>query len=170
MCQAKPPGEHLARYLDAYIAASCPAAQMAAVLGDLVVIARQQIILDGARCARAARTRRCGDRYAADADRPADEPWARTSDRSVRPACKRGLVLTVTRLVAGGWQAVVEGPRVTELLHRVIQALGQLRTWLLDELVIPSEVTRRSRSRSQDPYTTSADANAGGMLTYGPRS
>lgn len=45
---------------------------------------------------------------------PADEPWARTSDRDVWRAHKSGLVLTVTRLTGGGWQAIVEGPGVTE--------------------------------------------------------
>ena len=45
---------------------------------------------------------------------PADEPWARTSDRSVWRAYKDGLMLTVTHLIGGGWQAVVEGPGVTE--------------------------------------------------------
>ena len=53
-------------------------------------------------------------RHAAGADRPGDEPWARTSDRSVWRAYKGGLTLTVTRLVGGGFQAVVEGPGVTE--------------------------------------------------------
>jgi hypothetical protein len=45
---------------------------------------------------------------------PADEPWARTSDRSVWRAYKGGLMLTVTHLIGGGWQAVVDGPGVTE--------------------------------------------------------
>jgi len=46
---------------------------------------------------------------------PADEPWARTSDRSVWRARKSGLVLTVTHLVgARGWVAEVEGPGVSE--------------------------------------------------------
>ena len=46
---------------------------------------------------------------------PADEPWARTSDRSVWRAYKGGLVLTVTRVAGGsGWQATVESPNVTE--------------------------------------------------------
>jgi hypothetical protein len=46
---------------------------------------------------------------------PADEPWARTSDRDVWRACKGGLVLTVTRVADGsGWQAMVESPDVTE--------------------------------------------------------
>ena len=45
---------------------------------------------------------------------PADEPWARTSDRKVWRAYKNGLVLTVTHLVGGGWQATVEGPDVSE--------------------------------------------------------
>ena len=46
---------------------------------------------------------------------PADQPWARTSDRAVWRACKSGLVLTVTHLVgARGWVAEVEGPGVSE--------------------------------------------------------
>ncbi len=46
---------------------------------------------------------------------PADEPWARTSDRSVWHAYRNGLVLTVTRVADGsGWQATVESPNVTE--------------------------------------------------------
>jgi hypothetical protein len=47
--------------------------------------------------------------------RPADEPWARTSDRNVWRAYKSGLVLTVTRVADGsGWQATVESPNVAE--------------------------------------------------------
>jgi len=53
-------------------------------------------------------------RHAAGAGRPGDEPWTRTSDRSVWRAYKSGLVLTVTNVIGGGWQAVVEGPGVTE--------------------------------------------------------
>ena len=46
---------------------------------------------------------------------PADEPWARTSDRNVWRAYRNGLVLTVTRLAGGsGWQATVESPGTTE--------------------------------------------------------
>jgi len=48
-CQAKPPGDHLARYLDAYTAGELSRAYMAAVLGELVVITRCQVIPDGAR-------------------------------------------------------------------------------------------------------------------------
>jgi hypothetical protein len=44
----------------------------------------------------------------------ADEPWARTSDRSVWRAYRNGLVLTVTRQGGGGWLATIEGPNVTE--------------------------------------------------------
>ena len=48
-------------------------------------------------------------------DGHADEPWARTSDRSVWRAGRRGLTLTVTHLVgARGWVAEVEGPGVFE--------------------------------------------------------
>jgi hypothetical protein len=43
---------------------------------------------------------------------PADQPWARTSDRNVWRAHKSGLTLTVTRLAAGGWQADIEGTGV----------------------------------------------------------
>ena len=47
--------------------------------------------------------------------RPADEPWARTSDRNVWRAYRNGFVLTVTRAADGtGWQATVESPDVTE--------------------------------------------------------
>jgi hypothetical protein len=53
-------------------------------------------------------------RHAAGAGCPADEPWARTSDRAVWRAYKSGLVLTVTHVIGGGWQPVVEGPGVTE--------------------------------------------------------
>ena len=53
-------------------------------------------------------------RHAAGQD-PADEPWARTSDRNVWRAYKGGLVLTVTRVADGsGWTATVESPSVTE--------------------------------------------------------
>ena len=46
---------------------------------------------------------------------PADEPWARTSDRNVWRAYKGGLVLTVTRVADGsGWTATVESPNTTE--------------------------------------------------------
>jgi hypothetical protein len=46
---------------------------------------------------------------------PPDEPWARTSDRSVWRAHKGGLTLTVTHLVgAHGWVAEVEGPGVSK--------------------------------------------------------
>jgi hypothetical protein len=48
-CQRKPPGDHLARYLDAYTAGQLTRAYMAAVVGELVVITRWRIIEDGAR-------------------------------------------------------------------------------------------------------------------------
>ncbi len=42
---------------------------------------------------------------------PADEPWARTSDRAVWRAYKGGLVLTVTLVVDGsGWTATGKAP------------------------------------------------------------
>jgi hypothetical protein len=47
-CQAKPAGDHLARYLDAYTAGELTRAYMAAVLGELVVITRWRIVPDGA--------------------------------------------------------------------------------------------------------------------------
>jgi hypothetical protein len=48
-CQAKPPGDHLARYLDAYTAGQLSRAYMAAVVGELVVIDRAVIVPGGAR-------------------------------------------------------------------------------------------------------------------------
>ena len=53
-------------------------------------------------------------RHAAGAARSNDEPWARTSDRAVWRAYKLSLVLTVTRVAGGGWQATIEGPGITE--------------------------------------------------------
>jgi hypothetical protein len=48
-CQRKPPGEHLACYLDAYTAGQLSREYMAAVVGELVVIAHSAIVPDGAR-------------------------------------------------------------------------------------------------------------------------
>jgi hypothetical protein len=48
-CQAKPAGNHLARYLDVYTAGRLPRAYMAAVVGELVVVDRAVIVVDGAR-------------------------------------------------------------------------------------------------------------------------
>lgn len=53
-------------------------------------------------------------KHAAGASNPGDEPWARTSDRSVWRAYRNGLTLTVTHMVgARGWVAAVEGPGVS---------------------------------------------------------
>ena len=62
---------------------------------------------------------------------PADEPWARTSDRNVRQAYKAGLVLTVTHLVTGGWQAVIEGPGV-DRRSPVLGSRGAAQAWADD--------------------------------------
>jgi hypothetical protein len=43
-CQAKPPGDHLARYLDAYTAGQLTREYMAAVLDELVVITRWRVV------------------------------------------------------------------------------------------------------------------------------
>jgi hypothetical protein len=48
-CQAKPAGDHLARYLDAYTAGQLTREYMRVVLGELVVIDRAVIVPDGAR-------------------------------------------------------------------------------------------------------------------------
>jgi hypothetical protein len=48
-CQAKPEGDHLARYLDAYTAGDLTREYLAAVLAELVVIARWRIVPGGAR-------------------------------------------------------------------------------------------------------------------------
>ena len=47
-CQRKPSGDHLARYLDAYTAGQLTRVYLAAVLGELVVIADQAIVTGGA--------------------------------------------------------------------------------------------------------------------------
>ena len=59
---------------------------------------------------------------------PADQPWARTSDRSVWRAYKSGLTLTVTHLVTGGWQADIEGPGVTRR-SPVLGSGGAAQAW-----------------------------------------
>jgi hypothetical protein len=48
-CQAKPEGDHLARYLGAYTAGQLSCAYMAAVVGELVVIDHAVIVPGGAR-------------------------------------------------------------------------------------------------------------------------
>jgi hypothetical protein len=62
---------------------------------------------------------------------PADEPWARTGDKAVWKACKGGLMLTVTHLVTGGWQAVIEGPGVTRR-SPVLGSRGAAQAWADD--------------------------------------
>jgi len=47
-CQLDPSGDHLARYLDAYTAGRLTREFMAAVLGELVVVASWRIVPDGA--------------------------------------------------------------------------------------------------------------------------
>jgi hypothetical protein len=46
-CQAAPPADHLARYLDAFTAGQLTRAYMAMVLGELVVIHHAAIIQGG---------------------------------------------------------------------------------------------------------------------------
>jgi hypothetical protein len=48
-CQAKPEADHLARFLDAYVAGKLSRAYLAAVVGELVVIDRCVMIPAGAR-------------------------------------------------------------------------------------------------------------------------
>jgi hypothetical protein len=43
-CQAKPEADHLARFLDAYVAGKLSRAYLAAVVGELVVIDRAVMI------------------------------------------------------------------------------------------------------------------------------
>lgn len=59
---------------------------------------------------------------------PGDSPWARTSDRHVWRAHKRGLVLTVTRLAGGGWHAA-EGPGVTERSPMPFRTRKHAQSW-----------------------------------------
>ena len=62
---------------------------------------------------------------------PADQPWTRTSDRSVWRAYKNDLMLTVTHLVTGGWQAVIEGPGVTRR-SPLLGSRGAAQAWADD--------------------------------------
>jgi hypothetical protein len=48
-CQAKPEADHLARFLDAYVAGKLSRAYLAAVAGELVVIDRAALVPAGAR-------------------------------------------------------------------------------------------------------------------------
>jgi hypothetical protein len=59
---------------------------------------------------------------------PADQPWARTSDRHVWRAYRNGLTLTVTNLVTGGWQADIEGPGVTRR-SPLLGSRGAAQAW-----------------------------------------
>lgn len=62
---------------------------------------------------------------------PADQPWTRTSDRSVWRAYKNGLMLTATHLVTGGWQAIIEGPDVTRR-SPLLGSRGAAQAWADD--------------------------------------
>jgi hypothetical protein len=62
---------------------------------------------------------------------PADQPWPRTSDKAVWRAYKSGLVLTVTHLVTGGWQADIEGLGVTRR-SPVLGSRGAAQAWADD--------------------------------------
>ena len=59
-------------------------------------------------------------RHEAGSGPPGDEPWARTSDRHVWRAYKRGLVLTVSFQAQDHWVATVEG----EGIYRAITRAG----------------------------------------------
>jgi hypothetical protein len=62
---------------------------------------------------------------------PADQPWARTSDRNVWRAYKSGLMLTVTHLAGGGWRADIEGPGVTRR-SPLLGSRGAAQAWADD--------------------------------------
>ena len=62
---------------------------------------------------------------------PGDSGWERTADRDVWRAHKNGLTLTVTRLVTGGWQAVIEGPGV-DRRSPVLGSRGAAQAWADD--------------------------------------
>jgi hypothetical protein len=67
----------------------------------------------------------------AEGRQPGDEPWARTSDHNVWRAYKNGLTLTVTRLAAGSWQAVIEGPGV-DRRSPLLGSRGAAQAWADD--------------------------------------
>ena len=73
--------------------------------------------------------RRNPDDFPGRAGRPEDEPWTRTPDRAVWRAYKGGLVLTVTRLAGGGWQATVEGPGITERSPMPFRTRKRAQAW-----------------------------------------
>ena len=68
-------------------------------------------------------------RHEAGSGQPEDEPWGRTPYWAVWRAYQRGLVLTVTRLVGGGWQATVEGPGVTERAPMPFRTRKRAQAW-----------------------------------------
>lgn len=72
---------------------------------------------------------RAGDDFPRPAGHPEDEPWTRMPDRAVWRAYKGGLVLTVTRLAGGGWQAAVEGPGVTERSPMPFRTRKRAQAW-----------------------------------------
>jgi hypothetical protein len=73
--------------------------------------------------------RRNPDHFPGSAGRPEDAPWTRTPDRAVWRAYKGGLVLTVTRLAGGGWQATVEGPGITERSPMPFRTRKHAQAW-----------------------------------------
>ena len=69
------------------------------------------------------------DDFPGPAGHPEDEPWTRTPDRAVWRAYKGGLVLTLTRLAGGGWQATIEGPGVTERSPMLFRTHKGAQAW-----------------------------------------
>ena len=58
---------------------------------------------------------------------PGDSPWARTSDRHVGRAYKRGLVLTVSFQAQDHWVATVEGEGTYERSPAIATRLSAQR-------------------------------------------
>ena len=73
--------------------------------------------------------KRAGNGFPGPAGHPEDAPWTRTPDRAVWRAYKGGMVLTVTRLAGGGWQATVEGPGVTERFPMPFRTRKHAQAW-----------------------------------------
>lgn len=72
---------------------------------------------------------RAGNDFSGPACRPEDEQWTRTPDRAVWRTYRGGLVLIVTRLAGGGWQATVEGPGVAERSPMPFRTRKRAQAW-----------------------------------------
>ena len=118
LCQPKPAGDHLARYLDACIAGKLANAYMAMVLGELVVIDECAVIAS------------------AGAPVPGEDPPV--VPEAVAALLAAGCTLTYEPEVTGGWFAILRagdgrmtengcGPTQADSLAHLADRLGRAR-------------------------------------------